>query len=928
MYSQHRHDILEQLETSRHDGLTTEVANARLKKYGLNEMQHEQQEPGWKVFLKSLTEPIIIILWIAIALTLISASYDFLVRNDFDHGMSAIYEGLVILIVILVNSSLTYWQKSTAKKSLDALSSDSRHQSNVLRDETWQKIDADQLVPGDIVDVKMGDFIEADLRWLSVNELQVNESHLTGEAEAVEKTRDSLPEDTELGDRTNMGFSGSTVVNGSGIGVVTATGMQTELGKIADLLQQTKQEKTPIERTVSQLTKRLMVAAAGVVVAAITFDLVKEYLNTNTISVTGLMNSISGAIALAVAAIPDSMPVVLSIVLTIGARSLARNNGLIKSLSSVETLGATTFIASDKTGTLTKNEMTVTRFFSNGVNFAVDGNGYDPVGEIHSVKDGKNVQESDFTPFLQSAVLNNEAQIQRNDADNYEPLGNPTDVALIVLGRKAKISRDKLLSETGEKDCDILRVFPFESTRKMMSTIIKIGDEYQILTKGAPDVIMQHTKDAMFNNKLVSISEAKETLEKQVSDYANDALRTIAVAKRDLTKDEALNGTQTDLEKKLTVLGIVGIIDPPRPEVKKSIAVLHKASVEVVMITGDHAATARAIAYRLGLVKDKEGHVVEGYEIEKMSDDELFELVPDIRVYARVSPEHKQRIIKALQKHNEIVAMTGDGVNDAPALRAADIGIAMGINGTEVTKDSADLILMDDKFTTIEKSVSAGRTIFANIKNFMRQELTTNVAEVLSILLGTFLITQPIGHVSELTPTLTTIMVLWVNMISDSLPSFAMGYDEPEHDIMAEKPRDVNQSLLANHLLSRVLIRGFVMGLAVFVAFYWAASAGLQTNEAQTIAFLTLVFGQLWHAFDARSAHTLFRRNPFSNMYLIAAVLFAGISSLSITMLPFFNMLMGTSPLTWELYLAVIFLPAIPTFVLSGLKEIFGIKIW
>ena len=371
----------------------------------------------------------------------------------------------------------------------------------------------------------------------------------------------------------------------------------------------------------------------------------------------------------------------------------------------------------------------------------------------------------------------------------------------------------------------------------MMSTVVKIGENYQLLTKGAPDVIMQHTKDAIFNNRAVSIDEAEQTLEKQISDYANDALRTIAVAKRDLTKDEALNANQTDLETELTMLGIVGIIDPPRPEVKKSIRTLHKASVEVVMITGDHAETARAIAYRLGLVKDKEGRVVEGYEIEKMSDDDLFEIVPDIRVYARVSPEHKQRIIKALQRHNEIVAMTGDGVNDAPALRAADIGIAMGINGTEVTKDSADLILMDDKFTTIEKSVSAGRTIFANIKNFMRQELTTNVAEVLSILLGTFLITQPIGHVSELTPTLTTIMVLWVNMISDSLPSFAMGYDEPEHDIMAEKPRDVKESLLAKHLLSRVLIRGFVMGLAVFVAFYWAASAGMQTNEAQTIAF-------------------------------------------------------------------------------------------
>ncbi|BAP85815.1 calcium-transporting ATPase [Paucilactobacillus hokkaidonensis JCM 18461] len=928
MYSQHRHDAVKQLKTSRHDGLTTVTANDRLTKYGQNEIQHEQREPAWKVFLRSLGEPIVIILWIAIGLTLISASYDFFVKNDHAHGMSAIYEGLVIFVVILINSSLTYWQKLKAQKSLDALSAVSRHQSNVLRDNTWQKIDATQLVPGDIVDVKMGDFIEADLRWLSVNELQVNESHLTGESDAVQKTRDALPKETELGDRTNMGFSGSTVVNGSGIGVVTATGMDTELGKIANLLQQTKQQKTPIEQTVSQLTKRLMLAAFGVVTVAIAYDLVKEYLNTGMITITGLMNNISGAIALAVASIPDALPVVLSIVLTIGARVLARNKGLIKSLSSVETLGATTFIASDKTGTLTKNEMTVTRFFANGVNFAVDGDGYDPVGEINSIKDGKNVQESDFISFLQSAVLNNEAQIQRDENGNYAPLGNPTDVSLIVLGHKAQISRDHLLSQTGEQDCDILRVLPFESTRKMMSTVVKIGNKYQLLTKGAPDVLMRHSESAVLADNSVAIDDAKATLEQQVLDYANDALRTIAVAKRELTKEEALNATQTQLEQKLTILGIAGIIDPPRPEVQKSIATLRKAAVEVVMITGDHAATARAIAYRLGIVTDKQAPVIEGREIEQLSDEQLFELAPDIRVYARVSPEHKQRIIKALQKHDQVVAMTGDGVNDAPALRAADIGIAMGINGTEVTKDSADLILLDDKFTTIEKSVAAGRTIFANIKNFMRQELTTNVAEVLSILLGTFLITQPIGHISELTPTLTTIMVLWVNMISDSMPSFAMGYDEPEHDIMAVKPRNVNESVLANHLLSRVMIRGFVMGFAVFIAFYWAAKAGMQPNEAQTVAFLTLVFGQLWHVFDARSSHTLFRRNPFSNPYLIATVLFAGISSLAITMLPFFNTLMGTSPLSWEVYIAVIFLPALPTFILSGLKEAFKIKIW
>lgn len=928
MYSQKRKDVVKQLETSRHDGLTTESVEARLTKYGPNKIQQEKHESALKVYLQSLTEPIIIILWIAIGLTLISASYDFFAKNDPAHALSSVYEGIVILIVILINSGLTYWQKLSAKKSLDALSSASQHQANVLRDQSWQKIDASQLVPGDIVDVKMGDFIEADLRWLSVNELQVNESHLTGESDAVEKDSKVLPKNTDLADRTNMGFSGSTVVNGSGLGVVTATGTHTELGKIADLLQQNKTQKTPIEQNITQLTKRLMVAAIGVVVIAITYDLVKEYLNTGTIPITALMDSVSGAIALAVAAIPDSMPVVLSVVLTIGARVLARNRGLIKSLSSVETLGATTLIASDKTGTLTKNEMTVTRFFANGINFAVDGNGYDPVGEITSIEDGEIGQESDYIPFIKGAILDNESQIQRNEKGHYEPLGNPTDVSLVVLGHKAKISRANLLSQTGDQDYDILRVFPFESERKMMSTVVKIGNNYKLFTKGAPDVIMQHTTDVILDSKSVPIKEAQATLEDQVLNYANDALRTIAVAGRTLTKEEALNATQTELEDQLTFLGIAGIIDPPRPEVQKSIATLHKASVEVVMITGDHPATARAIAYRLGIIKDKQARVIEGQELEKMSDEQLFEVVPNIRVYARVSPEHKQRIINALQKHDQVVAMTGDGVNDAPALRAADIGIAMGINGTEVTKDSADLILLDDQFTTIENSVAAGRTIFANIKNFMRQELTTNVAEVLSILLGTFFITHSIGHISELTPTLTAIMVLWVNMISDSLPSFALGYDDAEHDVMAVKPRNVHESLLANHLLSRVMIRGVVMGLSVFIAFYWAAKSGMQVNEAQTVAFLTLVFGQLWHVFDARSTHTLFRRNPFSNPYLLAAVLFAGISSLAITMLPFFNTFMGTSMLNWQIYIAVIFLPAIPTLVLSGLKELFKIKIW
>lgn len=390
---------------------------------------------------------------------------------------------------------------------------------------------------------------------------------------------------------------------------------------------------------------------------------------------------------------------------------------------------------------------------------------------------------------------------------------------------------------------------------------------------------------------------------------------------RDIDEDLALHGSTAELEQHLTLLGIAGIIDPPRPEVRQSVTTLHQAGIQVVMITGDHAVTARAIALKLGIVTDPSARVVEGKQLEAMTDEDLFRLAPSIRVYARVSPEHKQRIVRALQWHGETVAMTGDGINDAPALRAADIGIAMGINGTEVTKDAADLILLDDKFTTIERSVRAGRTIFGNIKNFMRHELTTNVAEVLALLFGVLLMTQPVGQVAATTPTLTALMVLWVNMISDALPSFALGYDVPEADLMNQPPRNVKQSIL-HGMLGRIFLRGIVMGGLVYVAFIWAASQGMSGAEAQTLAFLTLVFGQLWHVFDARSTRTLFARNPFENYQLLLAVAFAAVASLLVTIMPFFNEVMGTAPLSSTLYAAVVFIPALPTLILSGIKEL------
>ena len=496
----------------------------------------------------------------------------------------------------------------------------------------------------------------------------------------------------------------------------------------------------------------------------------------------------------------------------------------------------------------------------------------------------------------------------------------------MVLAAKQGIKRDELLEDKGDRDIDIVRIFPFDSTRKMMTVVIKENGRYFSLTKGAPDVIKPLTELALIDGQKVDIQNASATIEESMLEFANDALRTISIAQREITKEAALNASSSELEQHLSFLGLVGIIDPPREEVRQSVKKLTDASVNVVMITGDHAMTAKAIAKQLGIIQSKDADVITGRDLEEMSDAQLSKRVLDTRVYARVTPEHKQRIIKQLQAHEQVVAMTGDGINDAPALKAADIGIAMGINGTEVTKDAADLILLDDQFTTIEKSVESGRTIFANILNFMRHELTTNVAEVLSLLLGVFLITSSIGQVTEVTPTLTALMVLWVNMVSDSLPSFALGYDEAESDVMKQRPRDAKQSILANGMLKRVLLRGGVMGGMVFAAFVWAAMQGYSVAQSQTLAFLTLVFGQLWHVYDARSVKTLFDRNPFSNSRLTLAVGFAATSSILVTLMPFFNNVMGTAPLSMPMYVGIIIISAIPTFAISGIKKLVGMK--
>lgn len=916
IYQESKEAILTKLSVTAQFGLTEEQVRKNREVYGENRLPEEKEASYWQLFLKNFKEPIVIVLLGAVMLSFLSAFYAIYSQQDSKHGREALYEALAILLLLLINALLGFWQEISARKSLNTLKAMNHRSTTVLRDGHWQTIPATELVVGDIIKSKVGDFVEADVRWLEADELQIIEAHLTGEADAIRKHTEALTEVVEIGDRVNMGFSGSTVTNGQGLGVVVGTGSNTELGTIAQLIQSVGVKKSPLQRTVNKLTKTLMKISGGIVI----FTFIVGIIRAGELSIDSLTSVLSTSIALAVASIPDALPAVLSIVLTIGATNMVKNKGLVKSLSSVETLGSTSYICSDKTGTLTKNEMTVVEFYANGQSYTVSGLGYAPTGSIY--KESAEAHFDPTDPFVQGAVLCNEALVKEVEG-HYKPFGNPTEVALMVLGQKTGITREALLEAQ-----PIVRVIPFTSDRKKMSVVVKKGDAYILYTKGAPDVLIDTCKGVLKEGNVDSSEVAQIMFTKIVNGYAEAALRTLAVGYRLLSEQEALTGTVEELEQDLILCGVAGIIDPAREEVKASIQTLHEANIQVVMITGDHEKTAQAIAYELGISSSKTASVLKGSEIEQMTDEQLFNQVTKTAVYARVSPEHKQRIVKQLQRHEQIVAMTGDGVNDAPALRAADIGIAMGIAGTEVTKDSAELILLDDKFTTIERSVKNGRTIYANIKNFMRHELTTNVAEVLSLLLGVIFFTKSVGNVPAATPTLTALMVLWVNMVSDAVPSFSLGYDVPESDIMKEKPRNPKESILANYTWSRVLIRGFVMGLIVYIAFVWAANQGMTSNQAQTVAFLTLVYGQLWHVFDARSSRTLFRRNPFGNKHLLAAVAFAGITSFLVTIIPFFQIVMGTASLPATVYLVVLFLPALPTFILSGIKELFQIKLW
>jgi len=887
--------ILRELKSDTNSGLLQKDAEEKLLEDGENVLNVDNSVSPFLIFFQQFKNPLIIILSFGVLLSIYSGH---------------IIDAIAISVIIMINVLIGFLQEMNMHKSMDALKNMSTPIVQVKRDSVWVEVPANTLVRGDIVKLLTGGKVQADIRVIESNQLLIEEAALTGESEPILKHTDVIDaDDLAIADWKNMAFMGTQVLAGSGVGIVCETGMNTQLGHIATLMQETKEEMTPLQERIHSLSK-ILIGAAFTIVAIVIGIGIEQGMS--------FLDMINIGISLTVAAIPEGLPTVVTIVLTIGAKEMAKNNALVRKLSSVETLGSTTVICSDKTGTLTQNKMQVLSIFSAGEYFHVSGEGYEPKGSFTDdlkneidPKENKNLHR-----LLEISAICNESQIAQEDGV-HTIIGTPTEGAVAVAASKAGLDKDEML----KNGMEIIHTFAFDSERKLMSVVVKTTDEkYYVMVKGAPDVVAKHSHSIVLGEDVKPLNdETHHHIDEAIERFASQALRTLAIAYKAIGKDE-LDLGQESYEDDFTFLGLHGIIDPPRQEVIPAIKECHSAGIRIVMITGDHASTATAIAKDIGIVHGEYSRVVIGSQINDMKDSELQELVKDTPVFARVAPEHKLRIVNALKANGDVVAMTGDGVNDAPALRTANIGIAMGITGTDVAKDSADLILLDDNFASIVKAVREGRRIYDNIKKFIRQGLTANVSEVVAILLAFILMGD---HPAM---TLAPLMILWVNLVSDGIPSLALGLEKEEPGLMAKKPRSESEDFFTDNLASRIILRGVVLGGITYWLFDFALSKGATVEYAQTLAFLTLVFGQLFHIFDARTFTTIFRRNPFENSYLLYAIFIAAVLSMLMVYTSFGHLALGTASITLKHLIMVVAIASLPTLILSGLKEIFKIK--
>ena len=831
-YKKSTQEVIKCLNSSL-NGLSKKEAQERLKKYGHNELKEKEKSSIIKLFLETFKDPLVIILLIAALVQIF---------------LGEVIESSIILLVVTLNSILSVVQSKKAEGSLDSLKKLSIPYTKVIRDNEKITISSRELVVGDIVLLEAGDYVPADGRIIESQSLKVVEGMITGESEPILKTEEEIPLDSALGDQKNMVFSGSMVVYGRGIFVVTNTGMNTEVGKIADLLDNAESKQTPLQQKLDEFSKKLGI---GICILSIMIFAVQVLRGAD------LASSFMFAIAIAVAAIPEALSSIVTIVLAVGTNTMAKKQAIVRKLPAVETLGSTSIICTDKTGTLTQNKMTVVDVYT---------------------YENKNIILADNVDGHEAAITNNSIQdrylklaaILCNDSDiNNEgiEIGDPTEVALINHAISNNIDY-KALREKYTRIGEI----PFDSDRKLMSTVNKINDETLMFTKGAPDVIFSRCKYALSNGEIVELNEEIIDEYKKINEeFSNKALRVLAFASKKVSDNFE---PTIDDENELTLIGVMAMIDPPREEVYDAVKNAKNSGIKTIMITGDHKTTAMAIAKDIGIM-DNGDLALTGKELDDLTEDELDKMLEKISVYARVSPENKIRIVKAWQRKGKVCAMTGDGVNDAPALKQADIGIGMG-SGTEVAKDSSDMILMDDNFATIVKAVESGRTIYNNIKKSITYLFSGNLGGIIAIVFALF---------ANLPNPFTTIQLLFINLVTDSLPAIALGLEKPEKNIMNTPVRDTKESILDKYTLQTILTRGSIIGIVTIIAQY----IGMKTSPELgcAMAFLTLTLSRILQTFPSRSnTQTIFKLGFNTNKYTLGAV---GIClvMLFITLLPF-----------------------------------------
>lgn len=883
-------EAVRMMESNIENGLNHKEVVSRQRRYGLNVLTEGEKISPFVILLNQFKDFMVLVLLVA---TLIS-------------GLLGEYiDAIAIIAIVVLNGILGFFQEFRAEKSLRALKELTAPTANVIRDGKKLKVAASELVPGDIVLLASGDRIPADLRLVKCKSLHIEESALTGESVPVLKHEKPINDsELPLGDRINMAFMGTLVVQGSGQGVVVETGMNTEMGKIAHLLDNTESAETPLSRRLEHLGKILIVIAL---------------ILTAIVVITGIWHGqpaytmFLAGVSLAVAAIPEGLPAIVTIALALGVQRMIKRRAIVRKLPSVETLGCASVICSDKTGTLTQNKMTVTQMYLNGECWSVSGVGYQPMGafirnnteqDIHNYPTIRSALE--LSVLCNNATLNKKTKkVKGQQLEEWEITGDPTEGALIVLAAKGQIVKEDLL-----KKWKLELEKPFDSKRKMMSTIF-VNDQGKriVAVKGAPEVLLSNSVSVIVKDRVLPLTEdLRAQYTAMNDDLASKALRVIAIAYKEESPKEKL--TESNMEQGLIFMGLFGMIDPPRDEVLDSIQACKAAGVKVVMITGDHKLTAETIAKQIGIIPEG-GLVVTGTELNNMSDEEIEHEVDNVYVYARVSPEHKLRIVQALQKKEHVVAMTGDGVNDAPAIKAANIGIAMGITGTDVAKEASSLVLADDNFATIKSAIEEGRSIYDNIRKFIRYLLASNVGEIL-VMFFAMLLALPLP--------LIPLQILWVNLVTDGLPALALGLDQPEHDTMKHPPRNSKESLFARGLGWKIISRGFLIGVVTLWIFIITLNSGASLQMAQTMAFSTLVMAQLIHVFDCRSEKSVFHRNPLQNRPLLLAVFSSFLLLIGVIYWEPAQLIFKTVDLSLEQWMWILLFSAIPTFLAGVLR--------